>query len=524
MKRKNKIILLSTIIFLILITLILITYGYYLTNINGNTNDKSVTASIAYLELTYNDGNGLISANNIIPGENITTKTFSVENTGNKKVVNYVVYLEDVINTFEDKNDLKLTLNCTSSINSNCMGNNTIYPDKDTLLVLNDIEVGEIQTYELKVDFIETYDDQSDNMNKIIEGNIVIKDLKGTENSLEIVSGTDNVMLDNPKLIKNYRIYGNSIQNNLPDEYQEVEYIESTGTQYIDTKVSQSPNLKWIADMQFLESANDNNYHGTMLSDSRFVFGVYKGLNVYGTSHYNTTNTNADYQRHIYKLYGNGIFYIDDLKYIDENPTKTNSQGIPLFARKCSDNTIDAYSNARIYNTKFYNDDTLVRNMIPCYRKSDNEIGLYDLVNNVFYTNEGTGTFTKGNDITPTPDTPVEVESVGDLVTDESDENYRKYKIPVKVNDNVTNIYLNEPLRKIGDYLDYIDFKNQKVVRNVDVVDDTGTLTIEESYQGLATPTEETIELPTIPTNEGTKIIEVDTTISPSRIDIEYLK
>lgn len=29
------------------------------------------------------------------------------------------------------------------------------------------------------------------------------------------------------------------------------------------------------------------------------------------------------------------------------------------------------------------------------------------------------------------------------------------------------NIYLNEPLRKIGDYADYVDFENQKVVRNI---------------------------------------------------------
>ena len=29
------------------------------------------------------------------------------------------------------------------------------------------------------------------------------------------------------------------------------------------------------------------------------------------------------------------------------------------------------------------------------------------------------------------------------------------------------HIYLNEPLRKVGDYADYIDFENRKVVRNV---------------------------------------------------------
>jgi hypothetical protein len=30
-----------------------------------------------------------------------------------------------------------------------------------------------------------------------------------------------------------------------------------------------------------------------------------------------------------------------------------------------------------------------------------------------------------------------------------------------------TNIFLDEPLRKVGDYADYIDFKNGKVVRKV---------------------------------------------------------
>ena len=107
----------------------------------------------------------------------------------------------------------------------------------------------------------------------------------------------------------------------------------------------------------------------------------------------------------------------------------------------------------------------LIRNFIPCYRKSDNEIGLYDIVNNVFYTNQGTGEFLKGSNA-PTPSVPIEIESVGDLITDTNDINYGKYKIPVTVNNITTNIYLNEPLRKIGDFADYLDYKNGKVVRN----------------------------------------------------------
>ncbi|MBQ8043837.1 MAG: hypothetical protein IJ272_06795 [Clostridia bacterium] len=88
----------------------------------------------------------------------------------------------------------------------------------------------------------------------------------------------------------------------------------------------------------------------------------------------------------------------------------------------------------------------------------------------------------------------------------------------------VINIYLDEPLRKIGEYVDYIDFKNQKLIRNVEVIDDTGTLTIEESLKGLETTTEETIELPTMPTQEGTNIIETDTRIPPSNMEVEYMR
>ena len=73
-------------------------------------------------------------------------------------------------------------------------------------------------------------------------------------------------------------------------------------------------------------------------------------------------------------------------------------------------------------------------------------------------------------DGTPTPENPIEVESVGELVSDATDVNYGKYKITLLINGEgettTYNIFLDEPLRKIGDYADYIDFKNKKVVRN----------------------------------------------------------
>lgn len=79
----------------------------------------------------------------------------------------------------------------------------------------------------------------------------------------------------------------------------------------------------------------------------------------------------------------------------------------------------------------------------------------------------------------PVKDNPQEVLCVGDLVTESSDENYGKYKIAYTYNGAEYSIYLEEPLRGIvscgyggnsSNYryiLDCIDFKSQKVIRNV---------------------------------------------------------
>lgn len=53
-------------------------------------------------------------------------------------------------------------------------------------------------------------------------------------------------------------------------------------------------------------------------------------------------------------------------------------------------------------------------------------------------------------------------ESVGDLVTDSQSEHYGKYAIPITNNSETANIYLDEPLRKVGDEAEYVDYAEQK--------------------------------------------------------------
>lgn len=43
--------------------------------------------------------------------------------------------------------------------------------------------------------------------------------------------------------------------------------------------------------------------------------------------------------------------------------------------------------------------NNVVGDLVPCYKVADGVIGMYDLINNVFYTNAGTGSFSKGADV-----------------------------------------------------------------------------------------------------------------------------
>ena len=53
-------------------------------------------------------------------------------------------------------------------------------------------------------------------------------------------------------------------------------------------------------------------------------------------------------------------------------------------------------------------------------------------------------------------------ESVGELVTDSQSEHYGNYAIPITNNSETANIYLDKPLRMVGDEAEYVDYATQK--------------------------------------------------------------
>ena len=188
MSKKGKIIVSISGIVLVSLILIGLTYAYFLTKITGNTNEKSISVTTADLKLVYGDGNGLIEANNIMPGTTLTKKTFTVKNEGNAKVDNYAVYLEELVNELTRVDDMVYTLTCTSDRESKtCKGvNETTFPKLAGVIVTNSIEVGETQSYELTITYKEMNVDQSDDMNKIVSAKVQIYNL----NDIVDITGT----------------------------------------------------------------------------------------------------------------------------------------------------------------------------------------------------------------------------------------------------------------------------------------------------------------------------------------------
>ena len=64
-----------------------------------------------------------------------------------------------------------------------------------------------------------------------------------------------------------------------------------------------------------------------------------------------------------------------------------------------STNSSNYAENFKCYGAKLKYQGGLIRNCLPCYRKSDGKNGMYDVITKAFYTNSGTGSFTKGANV-----------------------------------------------------------------------------------------------------------------------------
>lgn len=186
----------------------------------------------------------------------------------------------------------------------------------------------------------------------------------------------------------------------LPSQYIELEYIESSGSQYIDTEYVANSTTE-IRMVFVLNNKQRYGLYGGQLQGVDTALRAFANGNLLYFAHggNRTEQSNNLLINTKYSLIHNRTkITINDIDYITSQ--STNYQNTTLTIARCNGFDSDIYAMiGKIYSFKIYDNNSLVRDFIPCKQKVYNTIGMYDLVNDKFYINEGTGTFIAGPEI-----------------------------------------------------------------------------------------------------------------------------
>ena len=184
----------------------------------------------------------------------------------------------------------------------------------------------------------------------------------------------------------------------LPSGFTKLAYIQSTGTQYIDTGFKHNQNTRVVMHVKPVSiTANAWAFEGRTSSDCRKgVFFYYSSGSLWNADYYDsngrksfsgissTADLNIDYDKNTCTVNGVSVNFT----------AKTFQSTFNLTLLACNTGgSVAGYLSAKLYSCQIYDNDVLVRDFVPCINASG-EIGLFDMVNRQFYGNAGTGTFT----------------------------------------------------------------------------------------------------------------------------------
>ena len=179
----------------------------------------------------------------------------------------------------------------------------------------------------------------------------------------------------------------------VPSGYTQLEYIQSTGTQYINLGISvPHASEKIIIEFAPQDVGTDNVICGHAATSWSWATNVAMVLNS-NILVANTTVPSVSLNVFCKFEYTSTYAKINDGASVTlQNLTYTDGYNNTLFYASTK------YGKHKVKSYKLYNGSTLVRDLVPCKNPSGT-VGMYDVVNGVFYGNAGTGTFTAGAEI-----------------------------------------------------------------------------------------------------------------------------
>ena len=199
------------------------------------------------------------------------------------------------------------------------------------------------------------------------------------------------------------------VPQTLPSTYSPIEYLQFTGTQYIDTGVIVDSNTGFDITFEVLNGQSNSPYYN--------LFGVRGNDSSGGTGETQNffridtipvdSNSGTEF-KYGSTVYNSGITNTSkiNIKLVNKVYTKPNGSTITLSGNittglsmyiGCINKNNTAYGNKasmKVYRFKIYNGSTLAHDFIPVQRISDKILGLYDLKTSTFKTNSGSGVFT----------------------------------------------------------------------------------------------------------------------------------
>ena len=196
----------------------------------------------------------------------------------------------------------------------------------------------------------------------------------------------------------------------LPEGYTQLEYIESTGTQYIDTGFVPNQDsrvyLKAMP-MSAAETGDGSGFipYGAGISMQSQAFECYSSLGQYEFNYdgqYSFAGSASvgsvleiDHNKNIVSLCSNGDKQNINFTYATFSCPYT----LTLFALHRAS---ILRGLLRLYSCQIYDNGTITRDFFPC-KNSSGEVGLFDISQGIFYGNDGTGSFVAGPEVQPAP-------------------------------------------------------------------------------------------------------------------------
>lgn len=189
----------------------------------------------------------------------------------------------------------------------------------------------------------------------------------------------------------------------LPSGYTQLEYIGASGSQYlnIDFKPDNNSRVVIETDMPRLTTSSTYYLYGARVSSSSKIFGFStysnnfrQGYNNSQTNFYSSNITGkytVDQNKNVITITQNGV------QLATKTATAaTYTPNLNMFIFAVNNNgSVSNQAKCNVYSCKVYDNGTLVRDLIPA-KNSSGTLGMYDVANNQFYTNAGSGTFTAG--------------------------------------------------------------------------------------------------------------------------------